>query len=246
MKTPRIFVQDKEVCGREVVFSEKNSLYLKKVLRLKAGNEVTAFDGTSQHQVKLTSFGRDSVCGLILNSDTAQGEHVNIILAFACLRPGPMQEILRHCTELGVSVFVPLLTVRANRRPHEKKERWESTVAGASAQCGRVTVPRVLAPTSLSEFLRDLEPDQVLLLLSRAGRAVPMWEALKGGLHDGIVILVGPEGGLEDAEEAQAVDSGFLHVSLGPRVLRAETAAIVAAGVIALSSDRAELGAQRE
>ena len=237
MKAPRVFVSDKEIFGREVIFSGKNSRYLRKVLRLNAGDEVQAFDGTSGHLVKLTSVSQDSVSGLICDSIVGKAEHLKITLAFACVRPGPMQEILRHCTELGVSLFIPLLTERANRRPQEKKERWEAVVASASAQCGRITVPRVFAPTPLSELLKDMEHEQTLLMLSRTTGAVPMWSVLPDRLHKNVLILVGPEGGLEAYEESKAIDCGFQPVSLGPSALRAETAAILATGAIVLSRD---------
>lgn len=206
-------------------------------MRLKAGDEVQAFDGTSEHLVKLTNLGRDAVCGLICNSVAVREERLKITLAFACLRPGPMQEILRHGTELGVSVFVPLLTARANRRPREKKERWEATVAGASAQCGRGTVPMVQHPATLEEFLENEKRPQTRLLLSRAVGAIPIWLALESRTHEDVVILVGPEGGLEPSEESKAIDSGFVPVTLGPRALRAETAAMVATGTVVLSHD---------
>ncbi len=206
-------------------------------MRLKAGDEVQAFDGSREHLVKLTNLGRDAVCGLICDSVPVHEEQLKITLAFACLRPGPMQEILRHGTELGVSVFVPLLTARANRRPLEKKERWDDTVAGASGQCGRGTVPTVRNPTTLEQFLENEECPQTRLLLSRAAGAMPIWAALESRTHEDVIILVGPEGGLEPSEESRAINSGFLPVTLGPSALRAETAAIVATGAVVLSRD---------
>lgn len=240
MKIPRIFVSSREICGRVVEFSDKNSRYLMRVLRLKAGDEVQAFDGAGEHLVELTSLGRDSVRGLIRGPMIVHEEQGTITLAFACVRPGPMQEILRHCTELGVSTFVPLLTARSNRRPQEKKERWESIVTGASAQCGRVTVPRVLAPAPLEDFLRELEREQGMLLLSRADGTRPIWAALEDCAYKNVVLLVGPEGGLDESEEAMATAAGFLPISLGPATLRAETAAILASGAVVINREFAK------
>ncbi len=233
MKTIRVFISPDEIGESIVSFSEKNSKYLKNVLRMKTGDEVKVFDGTREYAIRLTTLHRNSVSGIICDTQCVECDQPDITLAFGCIRPGPMQEILRHCTELGVSRFVPLLTAHCSRKPSEKKERWESTVSGASAQSGRSTVPAVTEPVLLKIFLDSLQGNDTRLLLSTSTNAAPFWSIVDAPLER-ITLLTGPEGGFQPAEEDLAAQKGFRAVSLGSGILRAETAAIVAVGAVVL------------
>ncbi len=164
-------------------------------------------------------------------------KQAEIILAFGCVRPGPFEQILRHGTELGVTVFIPVITARVNRKPEYRKERWDSVIRSAVAQCGRVAVPYVEPPISLSELLkRDLSSQENLILSTRPD-AKPLLRWLDQSSLDRTLILVGPEGGFEQTEELQALKVGFNPVSLGSYPLRTETAAILATGIIAAARD---------
>lgn len=236
MKIIRVFVSPDEIGESVVSFSEKNSKYLKNVLRMKAGDEVKVFDGTREYAARLTTLHRNSVSGIICDTQCIDCGQPDITLAFGCIRPGPMQEILRHCTELGVSRFIPLLTAHCSRKPSEKKERWESTVSGASAQSGRSTVPAVMEPVLLKIFLDSLQGNDTRLLLSTGTSAAPFWSVMDEPLEK-ITLLTGPEGGFQPMEENLAAQKGFRAVSLGGGILRAETAAIVAVGAVVLRRD---------
>jgi 16S rRNA (uracil1498-N3)-methyltransferase len=143
-----------------------------------------------------------------------------------------VEEILRHGTELGVSLFVPVISGRSNRKPHEKKDRWNTIVESASAQCGRIAVPTVEAPVSFDEFLqRDFTSD-TSLLLSNGTHAEPFLKIFGQRAPDRVTILVGPEGGFDEDEESGALSAGFLPVSLCRNILRTETAALVAVGAV--------------
>lgn len=225
-------------CG--VVFSQKNTRYLRNVLRLKVGDLVAAFDGLNSHSVMLIESSRERIQGRIVESRLEAPEGIGICLAFGCVRPGPVEEILRHGTELGVSVFIPLISDRANRKPQERKDRWYTVVKSASAQSGRITVPGVEPPVSFDQFLeRDFGCD-TSFLLSTDPNAEPLLELLRKRTPGRVMILVGPEGGFDSAEKSRAIDAGFLPVKLCRNVLRTETAALVAVGAVAMWYDSLE------
>ena len=234
MRCFRIFISEHELSGDTVVFSAANSRYIFKVLRLKSGDRVTAFDGRDEHMVRLAHCDRTQVSGVIVESlSQAPRPNFDLTLAFCCVRPGPMAEILRHGTEVGVTRFAPIVSRRANRRPAEKKQRWESVVASACVQSGRASLPEILFPLALEEFIHLNSQASARIILSTAAQALPLLEVLEACAPplDRVELLIGPEGGFEPSEEAQALSAGFLRGSLGPNVLRTETAAVVATAI---------------
>lgn len=205
------------------------------MLRLKPGDDVEVFDGVRSCLVRLESLG-GRLSGRVLNG-LADGPDcgLDVTLAFGCVRPGPLEQILRHCTELGVRCFAPILSSRATRRPSERKERWVSIVASAAGQCGRSRVPEVRPPASLPSFLATTQKQATKLILSLGDDAAPLLEVIEAEHSAKVTVLVGPEGGFAQSEETLATDAGFCPVSLGSARLRAETAAIVAVGAVMLS-----------
>jgi 16S rRNA (uracil1498-N3)-methyltransferase len=238
MKCPRLFISPEEFSGDRVSFSPKDARYLYKVLRLRVGDSVEICDGTQDFLVRLTACNRDAVAGTVIESGSlAKPEEVEIILGFSTVRPGPVQEILRHGTELGVTRFVPILSCRANRRPFEKKQRWETVVASASAQSGRSILPEIEVPVTFEKFIQREGREELRLLLSTGPEATPILKVLEERAPRKVMILAGPEGGLDVSEVKKAIDVGFEPVSLGRGVLRSETAAVLAAGMVGLWYD---------
>ncbi|MBI5569633.1 MAG: 16S rRNA (uracil(1498)-N(3))-methyltransferase [Desulfomonile tiedjei] len=235
-KSRRLFVPSHELAGRSVFFfSPKDSHYLRAVLRLQTGDQVEVFDGIARYAVRLGALRGGRFQGDIIEACvTEQGPNVRIALAFACVRPAPFQEILRHGTELGVSHFIPLLTQRTTRRPTERRERWETIVKSACAQSGRCVPPQVEDPLTLDQFICRGIHEDTRLLLSPAPQALPLLGMLGEALPAKAIVLVGPEGGLEPSEESLALGAGFVPVSLGTAVLRTETAASIAVGMLSL------------
>jgi 16S rRNA (uracil1498-N3)-methyltransferase len=235
VRLSRIYVREKEISSGRVVFAYENARYVRSVLRLKPGDQIVVFDGYREHLVRLTASHLREVSGQIVGSVVPDGEHrLEMTLAFCCVRPNPVIEILRHGTELGVSRFVPLLSRRATRRPPEKKTRWDSIVAAASAQSGRIQLPIVEPPAHFDEFVRRKPVSVTGVLLSTSPDAPLMLALLEHKSPHSICLVVGPEGGLDQSEEADAIGQGFLPVSLGSVVLKTETAAILAAGIAAI------------
>ena len=112
VKCPRIFISPEELLGDTVSFSGNDARYLYKVLRLRPGDNVEICDGTRDYLIRLTSCNRGAVQGTVIESGSpVKPEGIEITLGFSTVRPGPVQEILRHGTELGVSRFVPILSL---------------------------------------------------------------------------------------------------------------------------------------
>jgi 16S rRNA (uracil1498-N3)-methyltransferase len=158
-------------------------------------------------------------------------------LALSALKGDRMEWVIQKATELGVAEIAPLVSVRtdAAARPAlrgTRQERWEKVAAGAAEQCGRAGLP-LLAPTrELRDFLaQPLEGERLLLCEPPGGDPLPSHPRPRPA---GLWLVIGPEGGWEPAEREAAMAAGFREVSLGPRILRAETAAVAAIAAAAL------------
>jgi len=205
---------------------------------------VEVFAGERQCVIRLTVPRSGEIRGEIVESKATElCLSEDLTLAFSCVRPGPVEEMLRHGTEVGVSRFVPIHTRRANRRPREIKERWESIVAAAAAQSRRTQVPALSSPLSFDVFIENASGSATKILLST--EAEPLLAFLENKSPCEVTILVGPEGGLYEAEQSKAVDAGFHPVSLGTGVLRAETAAVVAAAAVTMWRHWSEIRPER-
>jgi 16S rRNA (uracil1498-N3)-methyltransferase len=239
LKERRVVVGPEEFDHADIVrFSEKNSRYLAKVLRLKVGDRVLAFDGTREYLVRLVSIVPGLVRGEIMEvREPGKAEGPEITLAFGCIRPGPTEQILRHCTELGVSRFVPVIMSRCSRRPFERKERWKSIVSEAYRQSCGLLVPEVEAPILFDRFICRDDLPSTRILLSPFPHARPFLAVLDELTPTRLLILLGPEGGLDPAEESIAMEAGFSAAGLGPSVLRSETTAIAAVSMVTMWHD---------
>jgi 16S rRNA (uracil1498-N3)-methyltransferase len=154
-----------------------------------------------------------------------------LTLALSPLKGDLMELVIQKATELGVAELRPVVCVRTDAvaRPAlrgTRQERWEKVASAAAEQCGRARVPRIAPTATLAELFREAF-DGPRLLLQEPGAERPPLSALP---HPGarLLLLVGPAGGFEPVEIARAAAAGFRPVGLGPRVLRAETAAVAA------------------
>lgn len=147
-----------------------------------------------------------------------------LTLALAVLHTQAFDWAVEKATELGVTAVVPVLSARVQGRNHEKRvSRWQRVACAAVAQCGRSRPPQVRAPQPLGSFLTEARGLKVVTDFE--GEAV---SRLGPADAEGVVVLVGPEGGFSEQERAAIAEAGFSRLSLGPRTLRAETAAMSA------------------
>ncbi len=202
-----------------------------RVLRLKVGDDVTLFDGQGgEHVARIVETGRTVSVELIEWRDIERETSFKVTLAQALPSGDKMDWIVQKAVELGATRILPLAATRsvvrlAGARATRRVEHWQSVVVAACEQCGRNRVPEIAPLLELRLWLSQYQQtaDEVSLLLTpQATRNLGALVAEKRA--GGTTLLIGPEGGFTEEEEAAALASGFQPVSLGTRVLRTETA----------------------
>ena len=242
MREPR-FLVDADLArifsgDRRVVLGLGAARHATAVLRLKAGAAARVFDGRgTEYRAKLVAAGRGEVQVDLVEPLPGLAESpLPIILALGVSRGDRMDLAVQKSVELGVARIVPLWTVRGVVRPEPRKAgdrlgRWRRIAEGACEQCGRSVVPAFEPPQSLEEWLERRPRDGTAIRLAgEGGRALASLPAPEAPL----ILLVGPEGGLDPREAERADGNGFVAARLGPRVMRTETAAIAAVAAVQL------------
>ncbi len=214
------------------------------VLRLQPGDVITLFDGRGDEwDAQVLHIGRSEVRVRVGGARAVDRElPLPVTLAVGMPANERMDWLIEKATELGVAAIQPLVCERSvlrmsGERADRKLAHWQGVAAAAAEQCGRATLPRLQAVRSFAEWRRLLAPTpaEARFVLSLADDALPFAEALPSALRAGrgLLFLSGPEGGLSDAEDALARAAGLQAISLGPRVLRAETAALTVLAALA-------------
>ena len=223
--------------GARVVLPEHTAHHAREVLRLASGAHVRVFDGRgSEFQAVLDFISRREAVATLGVPVVARPESpLRVVLAVAPLKGDGMEFVIQKATELGVAGIRPLITIRtdAAARPAlrgTRQERWEKVASGAAEQCGRAVVPEVFPTTTFAELL-SLPFDGRRLLFIQAPGLAPL---VREPPATSALLLIGPPGGFEEREIAEARESGFEATRLGPRVLRTETAAIAAVTAVQL------------
>ncbi len=216
--------------GARVAFPEHSAHHAREVLRLRPGATVRVFDGAgSEFEAVLETVTRKEVGARLTAAVPARPESpLFVSLAVAALKGDRMELVIQKATELGVGEVRPVITARtdAAARPAlegTRQERWEKVASGAAEQCGRAVVPQV-APTVMLEQLVAAPFAGARLALVPSSPVSLATLAFTGSVQ----ALVGPAGGWEGWELQLLESAGFVAVGLGPRVLRAETAAVAA------------------
>jgi len=245
---PAAFAPD----GASVVLAREETLHLRNVLRLKAGEEAFVFDGEGREYACVVAPAGEGNRRAETATLEVRGEvepqrpesPLDLTLAVALLKGEKFDLVVQKATELGACRIVPVLTKRADVRLREGRDaetrvaRWRRLALEAAKQSGRARLPEVCAPVVLAELLAGeesttgVDEKRRLFFTERGGRG------LSETLHEWpmrpskLIALVGAEGGWDDEEIARASAGGWLAVTFGGRVLRAETAAIVVTGLL--------------
>lgn len=243
MRTARIFVDQPLSRATNVIFDEGAARHVRQVLRLKRGAAVTLFNGqggefgatlldVTRHAVKASveayvEVERESPLQIHLGQSLARGERMDIVI--------------QKAVELGVTSITPLSTERSvvklsAERISRRVTHWHSIAIHACQQCGRNRVPQINPVLDLPSWLQVTRSDVRLLLSPRAKQSLNNMTTA----GEVISLLVGPEGGLSEREEAIAAQDMFVPVRCGPRVLRTETASL--AGLTAIQLKWGDLG----
>ena len=236
MRMNRIFCEGPLASGAELQLPPASAYHVARVLRMREGAPLAVFDGSGQDfRAEVARVSGDQVI-VRLGDPTAGAPEspLRITLLQGVSRSERMDWTLQKATELGVAAIAPVLTSRSVVRLDEKQAlkkqgHWRGIVIAACEQCGRSTIPQVAAPVALRDYLAGTRREGLRLALSPAA---PGSLAGLASLPSKVELLIGPEGGLDDDELLAAQKAGFTVVRLGPRVLRTETAAVVALTVL--------------
>ena len=237
MRTPRVF-HPSPLKGKERVTLDPGAAkHLLTVLRLKLGAPLIIFDGSGfEFEAAIEDVGKKDVKVRLGNTHGPAVESpLQVTLAQGVSRGERMDYTIQKAVELGIAAIVPVLTERSVVKLDKdggakKRDHWQGVAIGACEQSGRVRVPEVRPPLPLANFLADLPQAGLKLLLDPLGGATV--NDLPQPSDGKVLLLVGPEGGLSENERNLAARVGFVGLKLGPRILRTETAALVALSLL--------------
>ncbi|OQX18447.1 MAG: hypothetical protein BWK76_07540 [Desulfobulbaceae bacterium A2] len=236
---PCFFVDPAEVVGDQARLLGAEAHHCAVVRRLGPGRKVLLLDGCSRRYLGeiVTVAAAQVTLRLLGVTEEAALSGAALVLGIALLKGASMDLVLEKLTELGVDEIVPLVTEHCENRGtrgQQQQARWQRVLIAACKQCGRVRPPLLHLPLALHDFFPlPLVRQAVSRLVCQERYAAPAcapWRLEPPG-HGTAIMLLGPEGGLSPAELLAAQAAGFVPVSLGPQVLRAETAAMAAAAV---------------
>jgi 16S rRNA (uracil1498-N3)-methyltransferase len=217
-----------------LVLTEAQSHYLSKVLRMQAGRELILFNGEGGEYSAEISAVQKKYVEVSVKEFSAENRqsHLRLELAIGVSRGERMDWVLQKATELGVTKITPLITERTEvklggERADKKMEHWQQILISACEQCQRNLLPELSAPKLFSEWINACDSELKFVLHHRDNQGLPQDKHTKS-----VALLIGPEGGLNDDEIAQAVAQHFSPLTLGPRVLRTETAPVAAISLV--------------
>ena len=237
MRVTRVFVEQKLVSGKGVGLPDQAGLHLTRVLRLEAGALVTLFDGTGgEFEGTLERDGKKIWARAGAHSAIERESPLQVTLIQGVARGERMDLIVQKATELGVTRIVPFLAERSvvkldAKQRVRKREHWQAIAISACEQCGRNRVPEVSEPAALGDCVDAVAADSLRCLLAADGES-SLAAAAMSAARRAFVLLIGPEGGLAENERAFARANDFAGYSLGPRVMRTETAGLAALAVL--------------
>jgi 16S rRNA (uracil1498-N3)-methyltransferase len=227
---------------------------IRSVLRLRAGDDIELLDGSGAlYEARLAEVTTDGVSAdLLVRREPESEPSVRIDLYQALLKGEKMELVLQKGTEIGVTRFIPLLSERCISRPtvadlERKLDRWRAIVREAAEQSGRAILPEVGHLHSLAEACKEATSADLAAMAWEEEHAVGIGAAVreaglraeeprKGDARPRVALLIGPEGGFSSQEAREVRAAGLKVVSLGPRILRAETAALVATTLVLCES----------
>ena len=234
MRKTRVFIDSVLKTGESLTLDGDTAHYLGRVLKVRQGNPVTVFNGRGgSYQAEITAIDRRTITLSLLQFDVENNESpLRVTLAQGISRGQHMDYTVQKAVELGVTRIVPLFSEYSNVRLEEERARkrydhWHKIITSACEQSGRNLVPQLDEAQPLSDWVQQ---DGASLKLIMHPEANDSLAGLLEGITD-LTILCGPEGGLSPVEINIALAQGYRKVSMGPRIMRTETAAIAAIAI---------------
>lgn len=237
---PRFFVDPGRINDNLARITGPDVIHITRVLRLGKGSTVVVLDGRGRScEAEIVSSGRDEVvCEIKKELSPAPACPVQVTLVQGIPKGDKMDTIIQKGTELGVSRVIPLVCRRAvvkldGERISRKVERWQRIALEAAKQCRRPDVPEVSEPAGLNSVLAGMPENCVALIPWEEENRNSLKDILyKSSAVEEIYVFIGPEGGFTSGEVEQAQAAGVLPVTLGPRILRTETAGIAVLAMV--------------
>ena len=239
MRIPRIYhPQDHQLIqGSTLNLTEDGANHVGRVLRMSRGEKLQLFNGNGQQfDATITTANKKNVTVHIDSSTTVNRESpLHIHLGQGISRGDKMEYTIQKAVELGVTIVTPLFTERCGvklqgERLAKKWQQWQKIAISACEQCGRNQLPTIHQPINLNHWLQQSTNELKINLHPRATATIKSLSPPKQGIR----LIIGPEGGLSDSEINQTVEQGFNEISLGPRILRTETAGLTVISALQL------------
>ena len=234
-RKPRLFVDAALAPGETVALERSQSNYLGNVLRLSAGETILVFNGRDgEWLARLAAASKKAFSLRVVELRRAQEQGPDLQYAFAPLKHARLDYIVQKAVEMGASRLTPVLTARTQAR-RINGERMRANAVEAAEQCGVLALPAIDAPLSLEAFLAARPADRLLVFCDEDAPVADPVAALAGaaGAARGVSVLIGPEGGFDERERRSlAGQPGAIAISLGPRILRADTAGVAALALV--------------
>lgn len=230
MRIPRIYTDQALSAFANLSLEEAPSHHLSKVLRMEIGRPLIVFNGKgSEFQAVISGISKKHVeITLAEEQNIDRQSPLKLTLAIGISKGDRMDWVLQKATELGITRIVPLLTERTEIRLKgdrlaKRQAHWQQVLISACEQCQRNRLPELFAPQELNQWLTSDSSELKFVLHHRDSKGLP-----ENATPSSVSLLIGPEGGLSEEEITEAKQQGYQPLTLGPRVLRTETAPIAA------------------
>lgn len=230
---PRLFIDAELRLGAVIVLERDQSNYLGNVLRLAAGERILAFNGRDGEWQAVIAGRKRAESLTIIEQTRPQDSPPDLVYVFAPLKHARLDYMVQKAVEMGAARLQPVLT-RFTQVNRVNGERMRANVIEAAEQCGILSVPDVAEPMPLERYLAARDGSRLLIFCDEASEvANPLRTLEQGAAKRGIDVLIGPEGGFAEEERSLLLLQGrVLRLSLGPRILRADTAAVAALALV--------------
>lgn len=228
-KTFRLYIAEELIPQKQIILSAEQTHYLKNVVKYTAKDTLNCFDNKNgEFSCQIVEDSKKSLKIVVLQKIKDYIECPDIWLLFAPLKKDNTDFVIEKATELGVRCIIPTITQYTNTT-HIKLERYTAQSIEAAEQCRRTDLPQIIPPQSLKDILKDWPKDRLLYFMDETLQSQPFLSLIKNNKNDKVAILIGPEGGFSTEELNLLRKTPNAHgATLGPRILRAETAAISA------------------
>jgi 16S rRNA (uracil1498-N3)-methyltransferase len=232
-KLPRLFVKSPLRAGAEIALGPDQAHYLANVLRLKQREQILVFNGTEgEWCARAVTVGKKKVELTAEHQTRAQEEGPDLHYLFAPIKRARLDYMAQKATEMGASLLQPVIT-RRTMAERVKLERLEANAVEAAEQCGILRVPEVRAPEKLEALIETWDSERLLIFADEAALAASPLDVLAAQKSKPLAVLIGPEGGFDPEERAMLLRAPFVvPVSLGPRIMRADTAAVACLALV--------------